>query len=147
MKLKWKALLLTCVTACSVAIFVGCTNEPVDVDPPQDEYGKLCIEDCKVYISSDRNTTFAEINPVFTKPEKAEELVYTYDTADLKIENNIVTPLKREDKTVNVRAKSEHFNTVFKVEVEYIRFTGGGSSSLYDVTRFPVADRAETCKR
>lgn len=130
-------------------MFVGCTDSNDDNkigNNGTEEYGELCIEDCKVYISSDKNATFAEIDPVFTKPEKAEELTYTYDTADLKIENNIVKPLKREDKTVNVRARSEHFNTVFKVEVEYIRFTGSGSSSLYDVSRFPVADRAETCK-
>lgn len=145
MKFQWKALLLACVTACSLSMFVGCTDGNDNKDDGSnrtEEYGELCIEDCKVYISADKNTTFAEINPVFTKPEKAEELVYIYDAADLKIENNIVKPLKREDKTVNVRAKSEHFNTVFKVEVEYIRFTG----SLYDVSRFPVATRAETCK-
>jgi hypothetical protein len=74
-----------------------------------------------VFITQDRSCTFAEIQPVFSKPEKAESLTYTYDTSSIKIEGNTVTPIKRENKEVNVRAKSEHFNVVFKVEIEFRR--------------------------
>lgn len=144
MKNRWKVLLTACVTALCIAVFAGCGNG--GTQQPVDEYGELCIEDVTVYVNSDKTTTFAEIAPVFTKPEKAEQLEYTYDTAEIKIENNIVTPIKRADKTVNVRAKSEHFNTVFKVEVEYIRFTGSDASPLYDIAKYPVNERAVTCE-
>jgi len=144
MKFKWKALLLTGLLAVSVAAFAGCSDG--DGGKTDSGYGELCIEDVKVYINSNKGKTFAEINPVFTKPEKKEALTYTYDTSFLKIENDIVTPLQREDKTVNVRAQSEHFRTVFKVEVEYVRFTGTGASSNYDCTKCPVGTRAVTCQ-
>lgn len=150
MKLKWKALLTACIAAISLSMFVGCGDqgekEGGENNPPENSYGELCIEDVKVYINGERNTTFAEITPVFTVPDKAEPLTYTYDTSVINIDGNVVTAIKRTDETVNVRAKSEHFNTVFKVEVEYIRFSGVEASSLYDTSSYPVAQRAETCK-
>ncbi len=146
MKRKWKVLLIL-VMACMIAALAGCAggNDPKDTVPPED-YGELSIADLTVYINSNKIGTFAEIQPIFSKPEKAEELTYTYDTEDLKIEGNVVTPLKRADKTVNVKAKSEHFEVVFKVNVEYIRFTGSEASQLYDISALPVSVRAETCK-
>jgi len=150
MRLKWKTLLMAGITAVSVAAFVGCSNGTGtgggNEENPGNEYGELCIEDLTVYINSNKGTTFAEINPVFTKPEKKETLTYTYDTEYLKIEDGTVTPLLREDKTVNVRAKSEHFNTVFAVNVQYVRFTGTGASSLYDCSGYPVNERTVTCQ-
>lgn len=143
MKSKRKMSVIACIAALCVAAFVGCGGN--DNEPPANEYGDLCIEDVTVYIASTGATTFAEIEPVFTKPDKAEQIAYTYDTKELKIENNVVTPLKRADKTVNVRAKSEHFNTVFAVNVEYIRFTGSDASPEYNVGSFPVAARAQKC--
>lgn len=153
MKLKLKSLLMAGVMVMSVAAFAGCTNgnggnggNGGNDGKTESEYGELCIEDLTVYINSNKGTTFAEINPVFTKPEKKETLTYTYDNEYLKIENDVVTPLLREDKTVNVRAKSEHFNTVFAVNVEYVRFTGKGASSLYDCSNYPVDERTVTCQ-
>lgn len=151
MKFKWKALIMACVMSVSVAAMVGCGGNPDDkggntTGEPENEYGTLTVDDVKVYVTADRVTTFAELNPVFSKPEKAETLTYTYDTAEIKIESGVVTPLKRSDTTVNVRAKSEHFNVVFKVEVEYLRFTGAEASSLYDITKYPVSARAVTCE-
>ncbi len=150
MKRKWKALLLIVATVCMLAAFAGCakgqSGGSTGATEPSSDYGELRIADLTVYINSNKIGTFAEIQPVFTKPEKAEELTYTYDTEELKIEGNVVTPLKRADKTVNVKAKSEHFEVVFKVNVEYIRFTGSEASQLYDITEYPVAARAETCK-
>lgn len=145
MKFAWKTMLTAAVLAASVAAFVGCGPDttPDNGDKPaKDDYGTLTIEDQKVYITADKACTFAKIEPVFSKPDKAETLAYTYDTADLKIENGIVTPLKRADKVVNVRAKSEHFNVIFGVEVEYLKFEG----SAYDLTGYPVGVRSETCK-
>lgn len=152
MKNRWKTLLMACIMVCSVAAFAACgtenNNEGTNGENngQTDEYGSVCVEDVKVYINSNKNTTFAEIYPVFTKPEKSETLTYTYDTSIISIEDNIVTALKRVDETVNVRAQSEHFSTVFKVEVEYIRFTGSDASDLYDLSKFSVASRTETCK-
>jgi len=147
MKFNWKTLFLAGIMAVSVAAFAGCTNGSEDNGgKTESDYGELCIEDLTVYINSNKGTTFAEISPVFTKPEKKETLTYTYDTEYLNIQDNIVTPLLREDKTVNVRAQSEHFNTVFKVDVEYVRFTGKGASSLYDCSNYPVDERTVTCR-
>lgn len=144
MKLKWIPLLAAGVMALSLAAAAGCKDDNTDgKDNKQEgEYGTLTIDDAKVYITADSAYTFAELNPAFSAPDKAETLTYTYDTNYIKIENNIVTPVKRADKTVNVRAKSEHFNVVFQVEVDYIRFT----DSLYKLDGFDVAGRAETCK-
>jgi len=143
MKFKWKALLMAGLMAASVAAFAGCADGNGGTGGTGADYGELQIDDLKVYINSDKGTTFAEISPVFTKPEKKETLAYTYDTEYLKIENDIVTPLIREDKTLNVRAKSQHFNTVFRVEVEYVNFTKDG---LYDCSKYPVKERASTCQ-
>jgi len=142
---KWKALLMSGVVALSLAAFVGCGGgNPDDTDKGKDgdAYGTLSIADEKVYITEDSAYTFAELNPVFSEPDKAETLTYTYDTKYIKIENQVVTPVKRENKVVNVRAKSDHFNVVFKVEVEYLRFT----DSMYDCEGYPVSVREQTCK-
>lgn len=147
MRTKWKPLLIAGVMMLMMALAVGCggtgsTDKP-EPQPSENPYGELCIEDLKVAIDSNRNHTFAEIDPIFTKPDKAEPLAYTYDTSMLKIEDNIVTPLKRSEETVNVRAKSEHFNVVFQVEVEYINLS---ENSLYDVSRFTNGISAGTQK-
>lgn len=149
MKLKWKALIMAALMSVSVAVVAGCTQDKdpddgktTDETQGNEDYGTLTIADTKVYITEDKACTFAEISPVFSKPDKAETLSYTYDTTEINIKNGIVTPLKRIDKTVNVRAKSEHFNVVFGVEVEYLRF----KDTAYDVSRFPVSARTETCK-
>jgi len=143
MKVKWKALIIAGVMALSLAAFVGCNgSNPDNPDNTDGAYGTLSIDDVKLYVTADSAGTFAELNPTFSKPDKAETLTYTYDPQYIKIENEIVTPVKRADKTVNVRAESEHFKVVFKVEVEYIRFTG----SLYELDKYPVASRTETCK-
>lgn len=113
-------------------------------------YGELCIEDLKVTIDQNKHCTFAEIDPLFTNPAKKEELKYTYDTSYLKIEDNIVTPLRRENKTVNVRAKSDHFNVVFAVEIEYICYSGPDATmtDLFDTSRFDgkFSSRKDRCK-
>ena len=131
MRTKWRALFIAGVMALMMALLVGCAGagQKLPVTPPDDtdktsEYGELSIEDVKVNIDQYKHYTFAEIEPVFSKPEKAEELTYTYDTDKIKIEGNIVTPLKRTDEVVNVRAKSEHFNVIFRVKVEVIRYSG-----------------------
>ena len=155
MQTKWKVLPLAFVLALSVGMFAACgENQSEQSDgsgqPQTDEtngYGYLCIEDQTVYINTDRNCTFAEITPIFTVPDKAEELTYTYDTDEINIENNIVTPLKREDATVNVRAESEHFSTTFRVTVDYIPLTGLEEDPWYAVTDFTtkIATNATRC--
>ena len=155
MQTKWKVLPLAFVLALSVGMFAACgENQSEQSDgsgqPQTDEtngYGYLCIEDQTVYINTDRNCTFAEITPIFTVPDKAEELTYTYDTDEINIENNIVTPLKREDATVNVRAESEHFSTTFRVTVDYIPLTGLEADPWYAVTDFTtkIATNATRC--
>lgn len=144
MRTKWKILPLALVLALSIGTFAACDGNQSDQSDnfgqmQTDEtngYGYLCIEDQTVYINTDRNYTFAEITPVFTVPDKAEELTYTYDTEEIKIENDIVTPLKREDTTVNVRAESEHFSTTFRVTVDYIPLTGLEADPWYDISDF-----------
>lgn len=142
MNRKKRLLSMMTVMTFATFAFVGCSNpaggESGKSGDDTTGYGELCIEDLKVTIDQNRHHTFAEIDPIFTNPEKAEELTYTYDTEYLKIENDIVTPIRREDKKVNVRAKSEHFNVVFAVEIEYVRYSGPDATlaDFYDTTRF-----------
>lgn len=144
MKLKFKTLLIMGLMAILSAAFVGCADKKPNGGENPDDYGTLTIEDTTVYITESKAYTFSEIEPVFSNPDKAELLTYTYDTADIKIDNGIVIPLKREDKRVNVRAKSEHFNVVFGVEVKYLRFEG----QVYDTSEYEqaIASRTEQCK-
>lgn len=142
MKFRCKSTILAIVMIILIMPFVGCENLPDGNKDDEAIFGTLTVADQKVYITADKACTFAEINPVFSKPDKAEQLTYTYDTSAIKIDNGIVTPLKRIDADVNVRAKSEHFNVVFKVEIEYLKFEG----NLYDVSKFPVSVRADKCK-
>lgn len=139
------------ISALGLLLFMGVTCAACggnDGGAAENPYGNLAIEDVKVYINTDKNCTFAEIEPIFTVPEKAEELTFTYDATALKIENNVVTPLKRNDKIYKVTAKSEHFEASFKVEVEYIRWTGDDAplADYFDVSEYPVVSRTETCK-
>ncbi len=143
MKLKFKALIAIGLTLALSAAFAGCTDNPGGGEN-NDDYGTLTIEDPTVYITESKAYTFAEIEPIFSKPDKAEQLAYTYDTGDIKIENGVVTPLKRADKRVNVRAKSENFNVVFGVEIKYLRFEG----QIYNTSEYEsaIASRIEQCK-
>ena len=144
MKLKFKTLIVLGLMAVFWAALVGCSDEKPNGDVSSDDYGTLTIEDVTVYITESKDCTFAEIEPVYSKSDKAETLTYTYTATDIKIENNIVTPLKRQDKKVNVRAKSEHFNVVFGVEVKYLRFAGQNyNTSEYEQA---ITSRTEQCK-
>ena len=80
MKFRWKALIAAALMAVAVATFVGCGKGKTPEGGSKDDYGTLTIEDVKVCITSDRAYTFAELNPVFSKPDKAEQLTYTYST-------------------------------------------------------------------
>lgn len=135
------------VVLCMSAAFamVACGGDTERNETPPNEYGTLEISDCTVYITSDKNFTFAEIMPVFEKPEKAEALAYEYDGKELKIENGLVYPLKRANKTLTVKAKSEHFAAEFDVEVVLIPLSGSNMSPLYDVSGFDVAVRTAAC--
>lgn len=135
--------------AAAVAVMLAaCGNADNGKKPdetPANEYGTVSISDCKVYITSDKNYTFDDITPVFSKPDKAETLVYEYDEKELKIENGTVIPLKRADKTLTVKAKSEHFSTEFDVDVELIPLSGGNMSPLYDLSAFNIAAGTTAC--
>lgn len=144
------AVAVIVLSACACSACSGpAGSSDLSSDSIADSYGELCIEDLKVTIDQNKHYTFAEIDPVFTKPEHAEDLTYQYDTSYLKIENDIVTPLRREATTVNARAKSEHFNVVFKVEVDYICYSGPDAvmTDLYDTARFSgkISSNAERC--
>lgn len=91
MKLKFKTLLIMGLMAILTVAFAGCADKPNGGDDT-DNYGTLTIEDPTVYITESKAYTFSEIEPVFSNPDKAESLTYTYDTADIKIENGIVIP-------------------------------------------------------
>jgi len=137
---QFAALGLLVVTG---TMFAACGEE---TEKPS-EFGSLSIENVKVYINYDKNYTFAEIDPEFSKPENAETLTFEYDTTALNIENNIVTPKKRGNKTYPVTAKSDHFETTFNVEVEYILWTGEDATNAdyYDLEKYPVAAMSSVC--
>lgn len=137
---KLAALGLLVVTG---TMFAAC-GEETEQTP---DYGSLSIGNVKVFINADKNYTFAQIDPVFSEPVNAETLTFTYDTTAINIENNIVTPKKRVDETYPVTAKSEHFETTFNVEIEYIRWTGeeATNADYYNVDKYPVSARSSVC--
>ena len=116
------------------------------------EYGELSIDNVTLYLNSAGYSTFAEITPVFSKPDMAEPLTYMYDSSALKIENGIVTasPSLRKDRTVGIFAESKHFSKLFTAEIKYIPVTGDDADAKYTEaeSRFggTVLSRAERCK-
>lgn len=148
------------ILVCAVGLFAACsgsgTADGGKENGVKDDYGALSIGDVSVSIDQNKHSTFAQLTPEFTKPEKAETLRYVYDTSYLHItEDGAVTALRRENKTVNVRAEctheQQHFRTVFSVEVKYVNYEGADANALYRMETvfgnpLPVAARAQTCE-
>ena len=74
------------------------------------EYGKVTIKNLYVY----QNYEGAAPEVTFSKENRAEELTYTFEGNDIKYENGKFVA-QSVNKTVTVTAKSEHFETTFKV--------------------------------
>jgi len=91
--------------------------------PQPDDYGTVTIADVKVFITSNNNKTSVKIQPLFSKPDKAEDLTYSgFDTRYISIENGIVKPVFKRSGKHEVTAASEHFSAKFNVDVEYVNF-------------------------
>lgn len=75
------------------------------------DYGTLTVRDIEgLKTTSNR----AKIMYVFSKPDYAEEITYSFEGNDIKIEDGYVTALVG-GKTVIVTAKTAHHETTFKV--------------------------------
>lgn len=81
------------------------------------DYGKVKSKDITVY----KNYEGVAPDLTFTKPNRAEELTYTFDGNDIKYENGKFVALNI-NKTVTVTGKSEHFETTFKVSTKEFDF-------------------------
>lgn len=156
----WKRFLATwTLTMCVFSFMVGCTNNSGNVDVNgngnDNAYGDLVIENITVSIDQNKNSTFTLINPTFTKPEKAEKIKYLYDESFIKItEDGVCVALRRENKTINVKAvcehEEEHFRKVFSVKIEYMPFEGVNANSFYRLQTvfgdsLPVENRQIAC--
>ena len=75
------------------------------------DYGTLTISDITGLMTTSNP---AKIRAVFSVPSRAEEITYTFEGNDIKIENGYVTALVG-GKTVEVTAKTEHHETTFTV--------------------------------
>lgn len=89
--------------------FAAC-GEKSDTPP---DYGELTVEDVSVNYRGN-----ATINPVFSVPESAEEITYTFEGSNIAINGNTVRGLVPETTTV-VTATTEHHSAQFNVNVVY----------------------------
>ena len=88
----------------------------------------------------------ADFYPVFSMPEYAEELTYTYDTEGLSIDakKNTIKALKAGEYTVT--AKSASFEAEFKVTVEKIDKTEKGANGKQKFSAREFASQANNRK-
>ena len=122
----FKTLTLILFLVCAMTWVTSCEKEPDEKTDAKTEektdvkteektetidYGTLSISDIKV----EKGKT-ADINPVFSISDKAEEITYTFDGNNISIEKGKVTGLVGETETV-VTAKTLHHEITFKVVV------------------------------
>ena len=98
-----KKILRTFLLFISIFLFTSCIEEI--------DYGSLTIEDINVEEDGEIN-----INPIFSIPERAEEIIYSFEGTNISISNGKVKGLKGETETT-VTAKTTHHETTFKVSV------------------------------
>ncbi|MBE6607723.1 MAG: SGNH/GDSL hydrolase family protein [Ruminococcaceae bacterium] len=119
-----------CIVLCLCMISCSNTETPNDQsseDPnsstPEDK-GKLSIDDIYAWV----DYPASDFCPIFSMPENAEKLTFTYDTEALSIdaEKNTVKALKEGEYTV--MAKSESFEAEFKVTAQKIDRTAKGTN-------------------
>lgn len=102
-----KALaVLIALTTLGFAACGGQTDTPTD-------YGELTVADVNVNYRGN-----ATITPVFSIPECAEEITYTFEGANIAINGNTVRGITPETTTV-VTATTEHHSAQFNVNVVY----------------------------
>ena len=112
-------------------LLVGCSSgenpstEPSSKDTsstsePENEFGDLIIKDIPfLYYEMGKQ----KLDITFTKPEFAEEIKYTYQSALFKIEDDYIVPLKSGMTTAFVTAETSHHLVRFKVNMPGIAST------------------------
>ncbi len=78
---------------------------------PKPDYGELTVQNVTMLDGDTVPITYA-----FSKPDKAEEITYTFEGNDIAIENGIVTGLVG-DTVTTVTATTQHHETTFTVTV------------------------------
>lgn len=106
--------IFTVLAAAGLALsgLAGCAGDPAEGE----DYGTLTISDTYAWIGYPAS----EFTPVFSAPEKAEALTYTYDESLIRLspEDHTVTALA--EGTAEVTASSEHFTATFHVYCESV---------------------------
>ncbi len=95
------------------------------------DFGTLMLDDIKIYVGQTAN-----IVPVFSITERAEELTYTVSGSAISLEGNVITAVKAGKATVT--ARSEHFTETFTVTVcDVIDYDSAIVFTDYMVTLYP----------
>lgn len=128
-------IILTVLSLVLCLAMIACTSTKEKDDPkdpvtqtPEDgnpvDKGTLSISNILAWVGYPASDFY----PVFSIPEHAEKLTYTYDKEGISIdaEKNTVKALKAGEYTV--KAKSESFEAEFKVTVEKIDRTAKGTN-------------------
>lgn len=108
------------------------------------DYGLVVINDIVVYINSNRISTYAKIEPLFTKDEMKEELTYSVISGDSRIitidDQYIVKARQTTSGTVVMKAESLHFSTQFSINVVYHNYNDPDFMYFdrFNTTRFDV---------
>lgn len=102
-----KLLTALCTTFALIAGILGCAA----CSDSLDSYGTLTIED--VTVEEGMTVT---VTPVFSLPEHAETITYTFEGQNISANGNVFTGLVANTVTT-VTAKTEHHETTFRVAV------------------------------
>ena len=107
MKKKLSVVIALVLTLALSLAFIGCNNDNIKTD----DYGTLTVA----------NVTLAEgeekaLEITFSKPEKAEDIEYTFEGDAIEIKDGKVKALKG-GVTVSVKAATAHHNATFTVTV------------------------------
>ena len=123
MKKRIAIFLCFILTVC-LCVITACTPPP--------NYGTLSVEDI-VDLEVGKSVT---INAIFSVPDRAEPIEYTFEDNDISIENGVVTALVG-NKTVVVTAKTTHHEATFTVTtLDY------GTLNVEDIVDLKIGESA-----
>ena len=125
--------------------FDGSNNDDEKKAEHEAEYGTLTI---KLPTRIFTGYPAVEIETVFSKPEKAEELTFTSNVDSVKIENGKVYVIASTTAvyTATITAKSENFEAETKIFVETYQGSTGSGTSLGLETQITVRNNLITAQ-
>ena len=134
--MKFKRMISVLAAAGTAAsMLAGCAGRAPSGN--ENGYGTLTISDTYAWI----DYPASEFTPIFSVPEKAEELTYSYDESLIQLSPEDRTVKALAEGTAEVTVTSEHFSTTFYVYCEQVDTTDEAFQLKTD--RFDAEARAQ----